>query len=174
MSPSLDGRVLSSESPAECAVALSAWIGMATMFRDASELAPNTNPSCPSFQAPMGAEDADLTSSLNMTRSCPRWQLCWGGLGRATLGWLGLGNSGEWEPIPGRWRGGRRWDHAKASGSQNILHYPIKLYLQNTNFKDQMILRILRQWLQSIKPKCRTLLHLDGALCTCTGGIPTT
>lgn len=34
-----------------------------------------------------------------------------------------------------------------------MLHCPIKLYLQNTNFKDQIILRILRQRLQSIKPQ---------------------
>lgn len=46
--------------------------------RDARELAPNTNHSCTNAQAPMAAEDADLTSSFNMTGSCPRWQLCWG------------------------------------------------------------------------------------------------
>lgn len=155
MPPSLDGRVLSSESPAECTVALSAWIGMAAMFRDASELAPNTNPPCPSSQATRGAEDADLTSTLNMTGSCPRGSCVGAGLGRATLGWLALGNSGEWEPIPGRWRGGRRWGHAKASGLQSILHCSIKLHLQNTNFKDQIIIRILRQWMQSIKPQGR-------------------
>lgn len=66
--------------------------------RDVSGLVPNTHPSNTCAQAPVRAEECRPNISLNVTGSCPRWQLLWGRFGEGNprlVGALGVRNSGD-------------------------------------------------------------------------------